>query len=154
MFASLSKKSWDDISHFKKENKVQLMALVIPFTFLFGFDGSPFKNYRSIHQYTWTRCFWVWLSYWMKKMKRNKANKIRNWTEMKHAFFHKGPIKAGSGMSETWRGTEQSSNINCTPNLPSAKHMNYTLPVNIFVQNCMIHVCMDDWDGSLSHLLL
>lgn len=43
MFASLSQKSRDDISHFKKENKVQLMALVIPFTFLFGFDGSPFR---------------------------------------------------------------------------------------------------------------
>ena len=75
------------------------MALVVPFIFLFGFDGLPVQTIdpstntheQDVSEYG---CLTKW------KMNRNKANNKKNWTEMKQVPFpHKGSIKAGGDMS-------------------------------------------------------
>lgn len=62
------------------------MALVVPFIFLFGFDGLPVQTIdpstntheQDVSEYG---CLTKW------KMNRNKANNKKNWTEMKQVFF-------------------------------------------------------------------
>lgn len=67
-------------SHFKKENKVQLMALVVPFTF--GFDGSPFQTIDpSTNTHEQDVSEYGCLTKWKKE--RNKANHKIKKTELK-----------------------------------------------------------------------
>lgn len=76
--------------------------------------------------------------------------------ELKRSRFFtptKGPIKAGGDMSGNVEQTHQATSTVLQTYL-GLKHTSYALPVNIFVQKCVIHVCVDDGDGSLAHLLL